>query len=95
MNVQLLGNLRPGLIPAPQLFNTSHQFLVPAELFVASHRTNDFVLTDKAAAPMNCDIDTLALTLDIHNDSVNKMANDYLTVRGGCARCVPQSRYIR
>ena len=52
------------------------------------------MLTYKATIPMNGDINMFALTLNVDNHPVNKMADNCLTICGGCASCVPQSRQV-
>ncbi len=70
------------------------QYAITTQLFVARDRTNQRVLTDKAAAPVNGDIDMFTLALHIHNHTVNEMADNGLTISSGGAGCIPQNRQV-
>ena len=75
-----------------QYSNTSYQFMVTTELPIAPHGANEFMLTYKAAIPMNFNVNAFTLSLDIHDYSFNEMTDDGLPVSSSRASSVPKSR---
>jgi hypothetical protein len=92
---QLMGNFAAGLADGVKLRNPPQQISVVAQLLVPPHRTNQLMLANEAAAPVQREVYTFTLTLNVHDRALNQVSNDHLPIHGRCLRRIPQGGQIR
>ena len=74
--------------------NVVAQWGVVGELRELSNRTDHGLLSLSPPVPMEDEVDTLRVVLDVNDDLLEELADDSLVLSGSCRGCIPEGRDI-